>query len=39
VPIHEQTLARPAMHYGPFDSLGPESTTLTVPDREKPIEV
>lgn len=39
VPIHEQTLSRPTLHYGLFDSLGPESTTLLVPDREKPIDV
>lgn len=39
VPIHEQTLARPSMHYGLFETLGPVSTTLTVPDRETPVDV
>lgn len=39
VPIHEQTLARPSLHYNHFDTLGPASTSLLVPDREKPVEV
>jgi len=39
VPIHEQTLARPSLHYHHFETLGPASTTLVVPDREKPVDV
>ena len=33
VPIHEAVLARPAMHYGMFEKLGPEETTLRVLDQ------
>lgn len=36
VPIHEAVLARPAMHYGMFERLGPEKTTIQVLDREQP---
>jgi L-ascorbate metabolism protein UlaG (beta-lactamase superfamily) len=36
VPIHEAVLARPAMHYGMFEQLAPEQTTVRVLDREKP---
>lgn len=39
VPIHEGTLANPALHYRFFDDLGPAATTLLVPDREKAITV
>jgi L-ascorbate metabolism protein UlaG (beta-lactamase superfamily) len=35
VPIHEAVLARPAMHYGMFDKLAPEKTTMRVLDREQ----
>jgi L-ascorbate metabolism protein UlaG (beta-lactamase superfamily) len=34
VPIHEAVLSRPAMHYGMFERLGPEKTTIQVLDRE-----
>jgi L-ascorbate metabolism protein UlaG (beta-lactamase superfamily) len=34
VPIHEAVLARPAMHYGMFEKLAPEKTTMRVLDRE-----
>ncbi|ANY09921.1 MBL fold metallo-hydrolase [Pseudonocardia sp. HH130630-07] len=33
VPIHEQTLADPAMHYRFFENLRPDATTMLVPDR------
>lgn len=33
VPIHEQTLSMPALHYRFFDDLGPAATTLVVPER------
>jgi L-ascorbate metabolism protein UlaG (beta-lactamase superfamily) len=36
VPIHEAVLARPAMHYGMFEQLAPQQTTVRVLDREKP---
>jgi L-ascorbate metabolism protein UlaG (beta-lactamase superfamily) len=36
VPIHEAVLSRPAMHYGMFERLGPEKTTIKVLDREQP---
>jgi L-ascorbate metabolism protein UlaG (beta-lactamase superfamily) len=36
VPIHEAVLARPAMHYGMFEQLAPEQTTVRVLDRETP---
>lgn len=36
VPIHEAVLARPAMHYGMFERLAPEQTTIQVLDREQP---
>ena len=39
VPIHEQTLAKPAMHYRFFDDLRPEGTTLVAPDRETAVSV
>lgn len=39
VPIHEQTLANPAMHYRFFENLGPRRTTLLVPDRETSVPV
>ncbi|MDQ4118081.1 MAG: MBL fold metallo-hydrolase [Actinomycetota bacterium] len=39
IPIHEQTLARPSLHYNHFDTLGPASTTLVVPERETPVDV
>lgn len=39
VPIHEQTLAKPAMHYRFFDDLGPRGTTLLVPEREQAVGV
>jgi L-ascorbate metabolism protein UlaG (beta-lactamase superfamily) len=39
VPIHEAVLSRPAMHYGLFEQLGPEKTTIKVLDRETPTEV
>ncbi|MFP5069063.1 MBL fold metallo-hydrolase [Pseudonocardia nantongensis] len=39
VPIHEQTLADPALHYRFFDSLGPEGSTLLVPDRGTAVAV
>jgi L-ascorbate metabolism protein UlaG (beta-lactamase superfamily) len=35
VPIHEAVLSRPAMHYGMFERLGPEKTTIKVLDREQ----
>jgi L-ascorbate metabolism protein UlaG (beta-lactamase superfamily) len=35
VPIHEAVLARPAMHYGMFEKLGPTKTTIQVLDREQ----
>jgi L-ascorbate metabolism protein UlaG (beta-lactamase superfamily) len=34
VPIHEAVLSRPAMHYGMFERLGPEKTTIQVLERE-----
>jgi L-ascorbate metabolism protein UlaG (beta-lactamase superfamily) len=34
VPIHEAVLSRPAMHYGMFERLAPEQTTIRVLDRE-----
>lgn len=34
VPIHEAVLARPAMHYGVFEALGPAGTTVQVLERE-----
>lgn len=37
VPIHEQTLANPAMHYRFFDDLGPAGTAMVVPDRETAV--
>jgi L-ascorbate metabolism protein UlaG (beta-lactamase superfamily) len=39
VPIHEAVLARPAMHYGMFERLKPEATTLRVLDRETATQV
>ncbi|MHA6628228.1 MBL fold metallo-hydrolase [Pseudonocardia sichuanensis] len=39
IPIHEAVLARPAMHYGMFEKLGPEETALRVLDRETATEV
>lgn len=39
VPIHEQTLADPALHYRFFDTLGPDATTLVVPDRGAAVDV
>src|SRR5690606_24511981 len=39
VPIHEAVLSRPAMHYGFFERLGPEKTTIKVLDRETATEV
>ena len=39
VPIHEAVLARPALHYGLFEQLGPEKTTIKVLDRETPTTV
>lgn len=39
VPIHEQTLADPALHYRFFDTLGPDATTLLVPNRGAPVAV
>jgi L-ascorbate metabolism protein UlaG (beta-lactamase superfamily) len=39
VPIHEAVLSRPAMHYGMFERLGPEETTIQVLDRETATEV
>jgi L-ascorbate metabolism protein UlaG (beta-lactamase superfamily) len=39
VPIHEAVLARPALHYGLFEQLGPEKTTITVLDRETPTTI
>lgn len=39
VPIHEAVLARPAMHYGMFERLKPEGTTLRVLDRETPVDL
>jgi L-ascorbate metabolism protein UlaG (beta-lactamase superfamily) len=39
VPIHEAVLARPAMHYGMFERLKPEGTTLRVLDRETPADL
>jgi L-ascorbate metabolism protein UlaG (beta-lactamase superfamily) len=39
VPIHEAVLAMPGMHYRMFDTLGPESTTLRVLDRETPTKL
>jgi L-ascorbate metabolism protein UlaG (beta-lactamase superfamily) len=38
VPIHEAVLARPAMHYGMFERLAPEQTTIRVLDRETPTD-
>ncbi|TQM06383.1 MBL fold metallo-hydrolase [Pseudonocardia kunmingensis] len=38
IPIHEAVLARPAMHYGMFEKLGPEETALRVLDRETATE-
>ena len=35
VPIHEQTLANPALHYGLFDTLSPGPSTVRVLDREQ----
>ena len=34
VPIHEAVLSRPAMHYGMFERLAPERTTVRVLDRD-----
>jgi L-ascorbate metabolism protein UlaG (beta-lactamase superfamily) len=39
VPIHEAVLSRPALHYGLFEQLGPEKTTIKVLDRETPTTV
>jgi L-ascorbate metabolism protein UlaG (beta-lactamase superfamily) len=39
VPIHEAVLARPAMHYGMFEQLGPKQTAIRVLDREQPTTV
>jgi L-ascorbate metabolism protein UlaG (beta-lactamase superfamily) len=39
VPIHEAVLARPAMHYGLFEKLGPDGTALRVLDRETPTDL
>jgi L-ascorbate metabolism protein UlaG (beta-lactamase superfamily) len=39
VPIHEAVLARPALHYGLFEQLGPEKTTIKVLDRETPTTI
>ncbi len=39
VPIHEAVLACPAMHYGMFERLGPEKTTIQVLDRETATEL
>ena len=39
VPIHEAVLARPAMHYGMFEKLGPQGTALRVLDRETPTDL
>jgi L-ascorbate metabolism protein UlaG (beta-lactamase superfamily) len=39
VPIHEAVLSRPAMHYGMFERLGPEKTTIQVLDRETATEL
>ncbi|GAA1845655.1 MBL fold metallo-hydrolase [Pseudonocardia alni subsp. carboxydivorans] len=39
VPIHEGTLADPTLHYRFFDNLGPDATTLLVPDRETAVDV
>jgi L-ascorbate metabolism protein UlaG (beta-lactamase superfamily) len=36
VPIHEAVLARPAMHYGMFEKLAPERTTVKVLDAGAP---
>lgn len=36
VPIHEAVLSRPTMHYGMFERLAPEKTTIQVLDRETP---
>jgi L-ascorbate metabolism protein UlaG (beta-lactamase superfamily) len=39
VPIHEAVLSRPGLHYGMFEQLGPEKTTVTVLDRETETEI
>ncbi|WFG43502.1 MBL fold metallo-hydrolase [Pseudonocardia alni] len=39
VPIHEGTLADPTLHYRFFDNLGPDATTLLVPDRGTAVDV
>ncbi|MEJ8281990.1 MBL fold metallo-hydrolase [Pseudonocardia spirodelae] len=39
VPIHEGTLADPALHYRFFDQLGPDATTLLVADRATAVAV
>jgi L-ascorbate metabolism protein UlaG (beta-lactamase superfamily) len=39
VPIHEAVLARPAVHYGLFEKLGPTGTAVRVLDRETPTDV
>ncbi|OZM84167.1 MBL fold metallo-hydrolase [Pseudonocardia sp. MH-G8] len=39
VPIHEAVLARPAMHYGMFEKLGPQGTAIRVLDRETPTDL
>ncbi|WP_226354826.1 MBL fold metallo-hydrolase [Pseudonocardia sp. ICBG601] len=39
VPIHEGTLADPALHHRFFDQLKPDATTLLVPDRETAVDV
>lgn len=39
VPIHEGTLADPTLHYRFFDNLGPDASTLLVPDRETAVDV
>ncbi|ASU80538.1 MBL fold metallo-hydrolase [Actinopolyspora erythraea] len=39
VPIHEAVLSMPRMHYGLFERLGPEGTTVTVLNRGEPTGV
>ncbi|NHD16268.1 MULTISPECIES: MBL fold metallo-hydrolase [unclassified Actinopolyspora] len=39
VPIHEAVLSVPEMHYGKFEQLGPEGTTLHRLNRGEPTEI
>lgn len=39
VPIHEAVLAMPQLHYGLFERLAPQGTTVRVLPRGEPVEV